>query len=72
MKLKEVAIVIQEDTIHVRTYAKPTEVTVTWFASLEAYEEKTDAIVQMSRSGNTPSEALDNLLKAMREAGMRT
>lgn len=72
MKLKETAIVIQENTVEVGGYADPLVVTAFWNANLEAYEEKTDAIVQMSRQGNTPSEALDTLLKAMKEAGMRT
>ena len=72
MKLKETAIVIQENTIEVGGYTNTMVMSAFWNANLEAYEEKTDAIVQMSRSGNTPSGALDNLLNAMKEAGMRT
>ena len=72
MKLKETAIVIQENTIEVGGYTNTMVMSAFWNANLEAYEDKTDAIVQMSRSGNTPTEALDNLLKAMKEAGMQT
>jgi len=72
MKLKETAIVIQEETTQIRSYGELFEVSNYWGANLEAYEEKTNAIVQMSRQGNSPTEALENLLKAMKEAGMRT
>lgn len=72
LKRGETAYVIQESIIDASTYESPLLVTDHWSASMEGYEEKTDGIVSMSRPGNTPGKALENLLAAMKEAGIRT
>lgn len=71
LKRGETTMVVQERVLEMRSYSTPTVITVTWMATLEGYEQKTDALVSMNREGKSPGEALSKLLAAMAEAGIR-
>lgn len=68
----ETAYVVQEELIETGSIMDRELYTKCWVASMEGREQKTDAVVSMTRDGQTPTEALDNLIKAMNEAGIRT
>jgi hypothetical protein len=67
----ETAYVVQEELIETGSIMDPELYTKCWVASMEGREEKTDAVVSMTREGRTPTEALEYLMEAMKAAGIK-